>query len=194
MKNWLTIFIVFQCLPVWAQTTACSFEIKVAGKTVGCLDVSKISMGSATKYIYHSEVEIDFFGKVNVKSQQVVIFRAGKMVSSLHEVYKNGKIHERAKTEADGHGYVFSKKGKATEINQPISFSSILLFFHKPTTVHQVFSESEGIFKKLETLGDNSFGLTASGYHTNKYFYKNGKLLKVQLHHLFGDVTVELIN
>lgn len=101
-------------------------------------------------------------------------------------------MYDETKVEKTDAGYVITRNGASTTLDQPITYSSIRLFFHMPVGINEVFSETEGLFKNIIATGANSFQLTDKGNHVNNYTYDNGLLTEAVINHTLVDILLIL--
>jgi len=165
-----------------------SFDIVLLGSVIGETVVVKIEDGKGNcdyKLKSTSRAKI-LFTERSSNMDFDVRYLSGKLYTSLCKVVNNGTlaITEIAK---DAQGYLIKKEAEVLRIAQPITFSSMELYFSEPVSQKQVFSERMGVFA--------SFTKTAPGEYMNKindvtniYRYRNGALYEVEIRKPLGSV------
>ncbi len=165
-----------------------SFDIILFGNVIGETVVVKTEDGTGD-YNYrlksNSHAKI-LFTERSSNMEFDVKYNSGKLYSSLCKVINNGTlaITEIAK---DAQGYLIKKEAEVLRIAQPITFSSMELYFSEPVSQKQVFSERMGVFA--------AFTKTAPGEYMNKindvtniYRYRNGSLYEIEIRKPLGSV------
>tara|TARA_R110000868_G_scaffold374288_1_gene638691 strand:- start:209 stop:544 length:336 start_codon:yes stop_codon:yes gene_type:complete len=79
---------------------------------------------------------------------------------------------------------IITHNGKTSEINIPITYSTINLYFEETKNIEKIFAELEGITKNITNIGASNYQLTDPGnHHTNTYTYDKGKLKEAIISH-----------
>lgn len=165
-----------------------SFDIVLLGNVIGETNIIKNEDGNGKcnyrlKSVSHAKV---LFTERSSVMEFDVTYLSGKLYSSLCKVINNGTsaITEVIK---DAQGYLVKKEAEVLRIAQPITFSSMELYFSEPVNQKQVFSERMGTFA--------AFTKTAPGEYMNKindvtniYRYRNGALYEVEIRKPLGSV------
>jgi hypothetical protein len=165
-----------------------SFDIVLLGNVIGETVVVKTEDGIGNynyKLKSNSRAKI-LFTERSSDMEFDVKYLSGKLYTSLCRVFTNGTlaITEIAK---DAQGYLIKKEAEVLRIAQPITFSSMELYFSEPISQKQVFSERMGVFA--------AFTKTAPGEYMNKindvtniYRYRDGALYEVEIRKPLGSV------
>ena len=175
-----------------AQTTVYEYDLRVSGNSVGTLKVSKEIQGSQKKYTSDNESVIHLFGETTIRTHKETVNENGQMISSLNQVWKDGRLYDETKVDKYEAGYSVSRNGNTSTIDHAVTYSSIQLYFHIPASINEVFSETEGVSKNIISTGNNTFQVSDIGNHTNNYTYENGVLQEAIINHTYIDVLIQL--
>lgn len=192
MKKTLLSLLLFSWTLTYAQATTHDYDLKVLGKTIGNLHVTTQEQGRQRIYTVDSESVIRFFGTNSVKTHQEAVYEDGLLIRSFCTTWKNGKLQDQTKVEKNAGGYTICNNGKTSTINHSITYSAVLLYFIAPHSVDQVFSELEGIFKRISPMGKDAFELADDGDHNNDYTYAGGVLQKIVIDYGLVNILVVL--
>jgi hypothetical protein len=165
-----------------------SFDIVLLGNVIGETNVVKTDDGAGKcnyrlKSVSRAKV---LFTQRSSDMEFDATYLSGKLYTSLCRVVTNGAL---AITEIvkDAQGYLIKKEAEILHVTQPITFSSMELYFSEPVNQKSVFSERMGVF--------SMFAKTAPGEYTNKtndvtniYRYRDGALYEVEMRKPLGSV------
>lgn len=152
------------------------FEITVAGFSIGEMQATKTNKGEESFYEISSEVGFWFFGKVNVDYSIISHFIGKQLINAQAKTTSNKGnfasdirwIDDKYVVEATSYKYENN-----SIINEPLFFSSAVLYFEEPKN-HKVFM--------AENYGLPAYIIKHKGYYEvnvngnrNKYYYINGE-------------------
>ncbi|MBC6366072.1 DUF6134 family protein [Algoriphagus sp. AK58] len=171
------------------------FEIQVLGLKIGDMNVSKYQVADTVHYVAESQVKFWFFGTVN-------------LTMNTHSKYLNGylvKSHSKSNTNRgnfasyiywDGKKYVVDAKSYKFENQDPVfglaEWCSTRMFFDELQVGEKFLSEVYGLATTVKKLGPNVYQTTIAG-NENRYFYKFGKLQKVEQENNIKNFTYKRI-
>ncbi len=160
-----------------------SFEIHKGGKPVGELTATKEVYDDRVVYKSFSETTISFIFTIRVWYEYHVEYRKGKLYQANVKILVNDDLHKQTRIKLENGVYVFTEIKKRREevkhIDFPVDYSSVLFLFEEPEEFNASFSEEEGVYHKLEPLGNHTYEKTNSRGRVNKYVYQDGRLDKV---------------
>lgn len=189
MKKILLITYFFAFYIGMAQTL--EYDIISKGHSIGYLTTTKTVKGNLIQIDVTSEVTARILIKIDVKYKLQSTYKNGKLLFSSITTYVNGKIHSTCKTEKTEDHYTITKDGHITKLFNIIDYSNALLYFEAPKNKSIVFSESNGIEKKIEQKGANEYSITSpKNHHVNQYNYSNGVLENATIHNTFITFTL----
>lgn len=171
------------------------YDITVLGFNIGEMTANRSTSKDTTIYKVSSAVSFWFFGKVNVdfnvdsriKNKQVVWSRSNSSSNKgdfQSEVKWNGKFYE-----VDASTYKFEN---SKPINQPVPLSSVMLFFHEPKGGEDFLGEVFGLVSKVKKIENNGYEVTING-NTNRYYYKNGVMVKAEMESPIKNYLIKLV-
>lgn len=159
------------------------FEITVLGMKIGDLDVTRYHVGDTLHYLAESNVEIWFFGKVDVEMFTHAKYVEGYFVKSVSRSNTN-RGNFSTTIYWDGKKYVVDAKNYKFENQEPIlgkvEWSPSRMFFEELQEGKKFISEVYGLTTTIKKLQPNVYETSIAG-NENQYFYQFGKLQKVIL-------------
>ncbi|WP_339924006.1 DUF6134 family protein [uncultured Cyclobacterium sp.] len=176
--------LVFFSTPTLKAQDKIDFDITLAGFTIGEMKANKVIKGDSTIYLLESKVSFWLFGTINVDYYTEVKYHKGVFISSIVSSQTNrgdfiSKIWlEGDQYKIDANGYKYENSGT---INEPIYHSAVRLFFEEPAGVEVMIAENLGKFSEIRAHGDGIYTTHIEG-DQNKYYYQDGKMLKVSMH------------
>lgn len=172
-------------MPFFLQTSkvsgqeVASFDISVAGISIGEMTATKTNMGDEIKYQINSLVSFWFFGKISVDYKSNTIYKNKQLFSAMSTTNsKRGDFSSSVQWNKD-HYKVDSKTYKFennSPIKKPFYFSSAMLFFEEPKMVKEFIAENFGLPSPVRKEKDY-YEVDVNG-HKNRYYYIDGKLDK----------------
>lgn len=172
-----------------------NYEITVLGFNIGEMTANRTNNKDTTTYKVSSKVSFWFFGKVNVdfsvdsrlKNNQIVwtrSFSSSNKGDFKSEVKWNGKFYDvKAST------YKFENN---KPIHDPVSLSSVMLFFHEPKGNEDFLGEVFGLVSKVKKIENNGYEVTING-NTNRYFYENGVMVMAEMESPIKNYLIKLV-
>jgi len=156
------------------------FSVIQKNKEVGEMIGEKLMSPENVIYSSLTKVTTKKIVKVQVRSEYEVKMQEGK----LHTATANVKVkgiqyahHYTAYCESD-----CDKVGRNTSLtNQTILFTSTMLFFEEPINVNRIYNELDGSFHTLKNKGNHIYKKINPEGKVSMYYYKNGKLEKVEV-------------
>lgn len=172
-----------------------NYDITVLGFKIGGMTANRSTKNDTTIYKVKSEVSFWFFGKVNVdfsvdtrvKNKQVVWSRSNSSSNKgdFHSKVKwNGKFYD-----VDASTYKFENK---KPIEDPLFLSGVMLFFHEPVGGEDFLGEVFGLVSKVKKIENNGYEVTVNG-NTNRYYYKNGVMVKAEMESPIKNYLIKLV-
>jgi hypothetical protein len=170
------------------------FDVFFLGKKIGetCAEM-KDSAGYKIYSVHNtSHVKFLFWEKKYDMSGHVIVGRDGLMTTATFQNIKdNGTSVTRTTWDKDK--LVIDKNGEKKVISGAVKFPSILLYFFEPTHLQQFFYEPRGSFFEIKKEAEGIYSSQPST-HTDKYFYRNGKLIMVIMQNSMGSIFMKLVD
>ena len=168
------------------------YHIFFKGKHVGTYDVKKEQEGTRTIYTSLSESSIKVFGTITVTYKLKSVYQGNKLIESHVIAYRNGKVTDDTKTVWKGNAYEIIYNGDKLTYSEPITRSSIVMYFEPPVNRDKVYSERDGAVKTASSSGSNSFVLKDDdGNVGSTFFYKNNRIDRVEVPFVMGQFTIK---
>lgn len=172
-----------------------NYEITVLGFNIGEMTANRTNNKDTTIYSVSSKVSFWFFGKVNVdfsvdsrlRNNQIVwtrSFSSSNKGDFKSEVKWNGKFYD-----VNASTYKFKND---QPIHDPVSLSSVMLFFHEPKGNEDFLGEVFGLVSKVKKIENNGYEVTING-NTNRYFYENGVMVMAEMESPIKNYLIKLV-
>lgn len=159
-----------------------NYDIELFGKKIGNTTVERIDKGNGEvefKMNSASEVNILFAHKTSAMNFDI-IYKDGKLISSYCKNVKDG-VTEIVTIVWEGTRYIIKKGEEVLQMNQPLDFSSIQLYFNEPKGRRKVFSERLGQFCDFIRTAEGEYACKLSNGVNNIYRYRNGVLYELEM-------------
>jgi hypothetical protein len=159
-----------------------TYDIELFGKKIGNTVVERIDKGKGEiqyKLNSNSEVNILFTHKTSTMIFDVT-YKDGTLFSSYCKNVKDG-ITEVVTMAWEGTRYIIKKGEEVLQMNQPLDFSSIQLYFHEPQGKGKIFSERLGQFCNFTKTDVGEYECKLATGVDNIYRYKNGALYELEM-------------
>lgn len=183
MKVWCFIIVFFLLLPSNSKLTETSlkFDIVLRNKVVGQLVATEINKD--TKVFYHSSTNIKtrIITEIHVNYKYDVVYDNATLKKADVYVSVNDKLHAETHTEWMNDQYLIKEDKKKVTHDEPINYSTILLYFKEPKHVKECFSEEDGSLNTIVSLGNHVYKKINSKGKENIYYYQKGKLTKAEI-------------
>lgn len=169
------------------------FDIKLAGFTIGQMKATKTLAQDTTTYRLDSKVSFWLFGTIKVDYLTEVKYHEGVFINSKVSSKTNrgnfiSKIWlEGDEYKIDANGYKYEHKDIIKDL---IHHSAVRLFFEEPKGIKVMMAENLGKFSEIRSHGEGIYTTHIEG-DENKYYYQNGKMLKVSMHNPIKNYEVK---
>jgi len=167
------------------------FDIYFAGSRIGHIKADKWIEDGMTTYEVYSVAEYDswlydYQRTTHVKAH----FRDGVLVKSWAKITEYDDVLELSIAQKRGTAYrMVNRDGDVTWHQGMITASSIQLYFEEPLGIDEIFSESHLVMCRIEEDGLHEYEYHTPEGKTNEYFYKDGKLAKVNIYRSLVTIT-----
>ena len=188
MKGFLlSCLIILICSQAGAQTH--TFEIRFANHPIGNVTAVLKVNGTDRKIAIQTKVDMTFSHfnlDINCEYENNILMHA-------HAVRTSGKTGDDKSitTQRDGKNYsVIQNGGKSMINNTEIMHSVAELYFEEPRQITRIFSEMQGTFLPLRSLGNGEYELSLPDGKKNVYKYEKGVLVQVEIPQAMGKAVV----
>ena len=176
----------------YAQTA--KYDVFFMGKKIGETTVQmKDSVGFKLYSLHNiSRFKFLFWDKKINMSGHVVVDRNGLMtIATFESIRENGNYVTR--TTCDKDKLTIDKNGEIRVISGAVRFPSILLYFFEPRDLQKFFYEPKGTFIEVKKEAEGLY-TTELNNHSDKYTYRSGKLILVEMKNSLGSIFMKLVN
>ncbi len=178
--------LLFFAIQAHAQTL--EYSIWIGNKEIGQIEAIRAVHEDRKTYKIVSEASFRVIWKYHRTSDMMVVFLNDTLETSTSQVVMNDDLKEDSKYWKDGDAYKYHKQDKVEFHGSPILYSSSMLYFHEPTEVDSVYSETFLDNSFLEKISANQYKLYLPGNRENTYTYENGELMEI-----LADRTIDLV-
>ncbi|WP_452228055.1 DUF6134 family protein [Lacinutrix sp. MEBiC02404] len=162
--------------------THLKFDIVLKDKVVGQLQATKSFKDAKAHYQSSTNITTRFIKDITVNYKYNVIFNANNLEKADVHITVNNKPHAETKTQwLDDHYLIQQNEDKTIVFNKTIKYSTILMYFVEPENISFCFSEEDGSINTIIPLGNHTYKKVNAKGKENIYYYKNGKLMKVEV-------------
>lgn len=177
-----TLIIIFLLASVAARAQIATFDVVMAGHTIGSVKVLELSGSERLRKRIEAEFSVPFYTGSFVSENQ---FSDGTLHSSLTEQTVNGKRREQTvTTRVASQHYRFDLSGKADrnskwEVTVPIAHTITGLYYQEPAQVPAVYSEKYGAMCRIRKLGNGHYSVELPNGKESVYSYEHGNCVRV---------------
>jgi len=155
------------------------FDVVFKGDKIGTLKVKRHERKDKTIYTSNTRIKttILLIKKINIRHKYRVSYQSEQLLLSKVTIKVNKKKPERIKVRQSDNGYLIKSNSEDTyRIDEPIKYSSILLYFEEPKNITKSFSERSGNFNAIDQMDDGSYRIINEEGDENRYYYTDGQL------------------
>jgi len=189
----LLVILVLLSVTSKAQKRSLSYSIIRNGSKVGTIQFSQTTNGGMNYLNLESEVKTRFIFTFTAKAKEEAVYSNGVLLHSSIYRQMNGSEKANKQHEAVNNQYVIHA-GKKTETvkNYPITFNMLSLYTTEPVDIGKVYSDNFQTFLSIERSESHKYKITMPDGNYNYYYYQNGILKTVEVHHSLYSATIVL--
>ena len=179
----------------YSQNKVLTYQIVRNGNKVGTLRFSETSTGDMDYLKMESDVKTRFVFMFTAHSNEEAIYYNGVLLRS--SIYRKLDGTEKAnKQHQAGNQQYIIHAGQRTEVtkNYPITYNMLSLYSKEPGNISQVYSDNFQSFIAIQRTDQHKYKITLPDGNYNYYYYKNGVLNLVEVHHSLYSANIVLIN
>ena len=192
----LSVLLVLTLLSIksHSQSRTLTYQIVRNGNKVGTLQFSETSMGDMDHLKMESYVNTRFVFKFTAHSNEEAVYYNGVLLRSSIYRQLNGTEKVNKQHQAGNQQYVIHA-GERTEVtkNYPITYNMLSLYSKEPDNVNQVYSDNFQRFIAIQKTDQHKYKVTLPDGNYNYYYYRNGVLNLVEIHHSLYSANIVLI-
>ncbi|RAI93772.1 DUF6134 family protein [Algoriphagus yeomjeoni] len=177
----------------FSQTKTNSYDIVLAGFTIGTMKADKTTSAKGEDYQIHSNVEFWFFGKIHVEFLQKAHYANGQLMKATTNSDSNRGnfvttvVWNKDHYDVDANSYKFHNE---EPINRVIKGSTARLYFHEPKPGDVLISENFGMLTTVREIEKGVYEIDVNG-SMNRFYYEGGVLQKVVLENNIKNYSIK---
>jgi hypothetical protein len=189
------IIMQFATLNVFAQNKSLNYQIVRNGSKVGTLRFSETTSAGMDYLKMESDVKTRFVFTFIAHALEEAVYVNGVLLRSSIYRQLNGNEKANKQHQASNRQYIVHK-GKETEVlnNFPITYNMLSLYSKEPESVNKVYSDNFETFLAIQQPEPHKYKVTLPDGNYNYYYYKNGILNEIDVHHSMYSATITLMN
>ena len=177
------------------QAKLLNYTIMRNGSRVGTLRFSETVASGMDCLNMVSDVKTRFIFTFTAHAHEEAVYFNGVLLRSSIFRQLNGNEKANKQHQADNRQYIIHK-GADTEItrNFPITYNMLSLYSREPEHVNQVYSDNFETFIAIQQAEPHKYKITLPDGNYNYYYYKNGVLNEIDVHHSLYSAQILLTN
>ena len=191
----MLFFICFCCVAVslFSQNIKMSYDVKKGDKIIGIFTVVETNEPDSKTIRLESHIKTSFIISIVVDAKEESIFQNGVLSQSTVFRKVNGDEKVNKKHRFYGSGYVIETgKKKDTLCCIKILYNLMNLYSTEPINTGKVYSDNYQKFLVIKKMESHVYRIDVPDGSYNKYFYKDGRCTKVEIHQSLYTITMVL--
>jgi hypothetical protein len=178
-----------------SQTRSLNYQVIRNGSKVGSLQFTQSTVAGMHYLKMESEVKIKFIFTFTVNVKEEAVYSNGVLLRSSIYRQMNGSEKANKQLQAGNNQYILHA-GKNSEVkkNYPITYNMLSLYSMEPLGVDKVYSDSFETFVAIQKAGEHRYKISLPDGNYNYYYYKQGILYLVEVHHSLYSANIVLAN
>ena len=187
--------LAFLSIKSHSQNKSLTYQIVRNGNKVGTLQFSETSVGDMDHLKMESDVKTRFVFKFTAHSNEEAVYYNGVLLRSSIYRQLNGTEKVNKQHQAGNQQYLIHA-GEKTEVtkNYPIRYNMLSLYSKEPENISEVYSDNFQRFIAIQKTDQHKYKIILPDGNYNYYYYKNGVLNLVEVHHSLYSANIVLIN
>lgn len=189
----LLCFFLLLNVPAISQETKLEYKVKHGSSEIGSVVVIHKVTGSRQSIQLVSNVKAGSLITFKIIEKAEAQFENGFLMFSAIYREVNGSEKVNSKHRASNAGYIIESGSKRDSVCCfKISYDLLSMFMQEPINVTSVYSDNFREFIKIKNLGKEQYRLDFPNGVYQKYYYKNGLLVKQEIHNTLYTAVMEL--
>ena len=178
-----------------SQNKVLNYQIIRNGTRVGTLSFLETSTGEIDHLKMESDVKTKFIFTFTAHASEEAVYSNGILLHSSIYRKLNGSEKINKQHEVNNRQYIIHA-GERSEVTNayPITYNMLSLYSKEPESTSRVYSDNFQAFIAIEKLGLHKYKITLPDGNYNYYYYKNGVLSLVEVHHSIYTASIVLTN
>jgi len=180
----------------YSQNKTFNYQIIRNGDKVGSLLFSETSTDDLDYLKMESDVKTRLIFTFTAHASEEAVYNNGILLRSSIYRRLNGTEKANKQHEATGNRQYLIRTGKTSEFTKtyPITYNMLSLYSKEPENISKVYSDNFQTFLAIEKAASHKYKITLPDGNYNYYYYKNGILNLVEVHHTFYSANIILTN
>jgi len=180
----------------YSQNKTFNYQIIRNGDKVGSLLFSETSTGDLDYLKMESDVKTRLIFTFTAHASEEAVYNNGILLRSSIYRRLNGTEKANKQHEVTGNRQYLIRTGKTSEFTKtyPITYNMLSLYSKEPENISKVYSDNFQTFLAIEKAASHKYKITLPDGNYNYYYYKNGILNLVEVHHTFYSANIILTN
>jgi len=180
----------------YSQNKTFNYQIIRNGDKVGSLLFSETSTGDLDYLKMESDVKTRLIFTFTAHASEEAVYNNGILLRSSIYRRLNGTEKANKQHEATGNRQYLIRTGERSELTKtyPITYNMLSLYSKEPENISKVYSDNFQTFLAIEKAASHKYKITLPDGNYNYYYYKNGILNLVEVHHSFYSANIILTN
>lgn len=190
------MFLFIACTGICAASEVAKFDILLFGDKIGSLTATHDKNPDGTESYSldsHSKARILWMDK-EVTSHLAVIYKDGKLISSVYKEIEDGKVKRWYNVNWNGSSYTADGYKGKVNVAEAATNSVATLFFHDFNSVSKIFNEAESVFCDLTHPEPGTWEFKGGNGSRNIYHAVNGKVQSAEYHVTLATVKMVRVN
>lgn len=181
------------CVPIFSQDIKMNYAVKKGDKVIGTFMVTETNAPALKTIKLESHIKTAFILSVAVDAKEESIFQNGVLSQSTVFRKVNGDEKVNKKHRLYNNGYVIEAGKKSdTLCCTKIVFNLMNLYCTEPVSIGKVYSDNYQKFLVIQNTAPHIYRIDVPDGSYNKYFYKDGRCTKVEIHQSLYTIVMVL--
>ncbi|MEL7535387.1 MAG: DUF6134 family protein, partial [Bacteroidota bacterium] len=175
MKQHYSLFLLalfFSTPSVNAQIL--NYDVYYGDSQVGSMKVEKKHEGEKVILHSHGRVTLSLVFTLELEFIHHAEFKEGGLLSSLSKNLRGGDLTDMSSGYQKGTLYQNRVNDEVKQINLPIQFTVLSMYFAEPIGLKTIYSERTGTLLPVRKTSESHYEVTQFNGNKTRYFYQNG--------------------
>jgi hypothetical protein len=191
----LIIALLLFAFNAYSQTQSLNYQIIRNGNKVGSLHFTQSTISGMNYLKVESEVKTRFIFSFTANAREEAVYSNGVLLRSSIYRQLNGSEKANKQHQALNNQYIIhAGKNSVVKREYPITYNMLSLYSLEPLSIDKVYSDNFEAFLAIQKTGDHRYRINLPDGNYNNYYYKQGVLNLVEVHHSLYSASIVLIN
>lgn len=170
-----------------------SYDVLLDARPIGTHTISRTGIGDAITFKLEDHTSAGLIRKADHRFEMLTSFEGSQFISSDMKTFVDEKLQTSAVIVWDGSQYIRQDGEQLTEIQrQPVTYSAPCMFFEEPMNRTTLFYEKFGAELEVHDLGNHRYEVHLPNGAKERYTYKDGEVVQVDVVQTFATITLLL--